>query len=174
MQFMANLRDIRLFVFDVDGVLTDGQLYFSDQGEEMKTFYVQDGLGIKHLQQLDIETAIITARNSPLVAHRANNLGIHHLYQGQKNKQIALMDLLGKLNLTLQQTAYMGDDLIDLPALTRVGWAVAPANAHPSILPHVHWQTQAYGGKGAVREAIDRLIHLRGQSEQILAQYLNP
>ena len=168
----AQLKQIRLFIFDIDGVLTDGRLHFSQDGECCKSFHAQDGLGINLLKNLGIEVALITGRNSQIVAHRAQNLGIEHLYQNQKDKTQAFAHLLAKLNLKATEAAYMGDDLIDLPLLTQVGWAIAPADANASILPFVHYQTQRKGGEGAVREAIDYWLKATGHMDLIVQNFL--
>ncbi|HIB30851.1 MAG TPA: phenylphosphate carboxylase subunit delta, partial [Candidatus Thioglobus sp.] len=114
-------KKIKLIIFDVDGVLTDGGLFFSDEGIELKRFNSLDGLGIKLLNEYGVEPAIISARNSPNVAHRMNNLKIKHFYQGQSDKLIAYNDLLEKLSLNADQVAYVGDDIIDLPVMRQVG-----------------------------------------------------
>ncbi|CAN5309213.1 3-deoxy-manno-octulosonate-8-phosphatase KdsC [soil metagenome] len=149
---------IRCLILDVDGVLTDGKLYFNEQGEVAKAFSVQDGLGIKLLQQVGITVAIISGRNSPIVQRRAEELAITHIYQGQENKLPALELLLIKLCLTHEQCAFVGDDLPDLPIIQCVGLGIAVANAVAVVKQHALWQTQRSGGEGAVREVCDFLI----------------
>lgn len=121
---------IRLVIFDVDGVLTDGSLFFDAEGQEYKAFYARDGLGMKMLQSTGVIIAIITARSSPVVKHRMDSLGIEHVFQGQLDKLAAFKQLIAKLNLEPQQVAYVGDDLIDIPVMLEVGLAVAVGDAH--------------------------------------------
>lgn len=163
---------IRLLVLDVDGTLTDGRIYIGSRGEELKAFQVQDGLGIKLLRQGGIEVALITARESPLVAIRARELGLVHVIQACRDKRAALNLMCVKLEVALSEVAYMGDDLPDLPALAMVGLAAAPANAHPWVIERVHWQSRAAGGEGAVRELCDLLLEARGGKAEVLARYL--
>jgi 3-deoxy-D-manno-octulosonate 8-phosphate phosphatase (KDO 8-P phosphatase) len=163
---------IRLVVLDVDGTLTDGRIYIGSRGEELKAFQVQDGLGIKLLREMGIEVALITARESQLVAIRARELGLVHVIQACRDKRAALNLLCVKLEVALHDVAYMGDDLPDLPALAMVGLATAPANAHPWVVERVHWQSRAAGGEGAVRELCDLLLEAQGQKADVLARYL--
>lgn len=151
---------IKLLILDVDGVLTDGKLYFSSQGETIKAFHVHDGLGIKQLMALGVVVAIISSRNSEIVSLRMQELGVTHVYQGQKNKLLAFEKLLAELQLTDDQVAYVGDDLPDLPVMQRVGLAIAVANAVPEIKAIADWQCQQRGGDGAVREVSDRLCQM--------------
>jgi len=163
---------IKLLVLDVDGVLTDGRLYFLEDGSEMKGFDIQDGLGIKLLQSIGVDVGIITGRSTQLVARRAQNLGIRHLYQGREDKIDALKDLLDKLGLAPEQTAYMGDDLPDLAAIRFAGLGIAPSNAHSFVKAHADWVTELRGGWGAVREVCDRLLEAHGELDRIQAGYL--
>jgi 3-deoxy-D-manno-octulosonate 8-phosphate phosphatase (KDO 8-P phosphatase) len=163
---------IRLVVLDVDGTLTDGRIYIGSRGEELKAFQVQDGLGIKLLRQAGIEVALITARKSALVSIRARELGLTHVVQACRDKRAALNLLCVKLDIPLAEVAYMGDDLPDLPALSMVGLATAPANAHPWVAERVHWQSRAAGGEGAVRELCDLLLVAQQQKDAVLARYL--
>lgn len=151
-------RRIRLAVFDVDGTLTDGRLWYTGDGRELKAFHVHDGLGLKRLQAAGIEVAIISARMSHAVSVRAQELGIVHVYQGNRDKRVVLTELLDALHLGAEQTAFVGDDLPDLPAMDMVGLAIAVANAQAAVIAHVHWQTRARGGEGAVREVCDMLL----------------
>ena len=153
--------NVRLMVFDVDGVLTDGGLLYTADGHELKRFHVHDGLGIKRLLEAGIQVAIITARRSGAVAARMKELGVDHVYQGQADKLACLGNLLHALGITREHTAWMGDDLPDLPAMQAVGLAIAPANAHHQVLHHAHWTTRLGGGEGAAREACDLLIAAR-------------
>ena len=128
MQDILNIaKNIKLVIFDVDGVLTDGSLFFGDDGQEYKAFYSRDGLGIKLLQRTGVEVGVITARESQLVVHRMNNLGIEHFYQGRLNKIEAFHEMLKKLGISAEQTAYAGDDIVDLPVMKQVGLAVRPS-----------------------------------------------
>ncbi len=156
---------IRLAVFDVDGTLTDGRLWYAEDGHETKVFHVHDGLGLKRLQANDIQVALITARISHPVALRAEELDIAHVYQGQGNKLACLRELLDALHLEADQVAYLGDDLPDLAPMRVVGLAVTVANAHPWILDQAHWQTRRRGGEGAARELCDLLLHAQGKSD---------
>ncbi len=151
-------KKIKLLICDVDGVLTDGGLYFDKDGNELKRFYSQDGYGLKTIIKHGIEVAIISARNSPAVTSRMENLGIKYYYQGQQNKTIALNKLATKLKLTLDEIAYIGDDIIDLAIMTKVGWAIAVNNAIDSIKPYANYITKKNGGNGAVREVCDMLL----------------
>lgn len=166
-------RTVRLLALDVDGVLTDGRLYFSEDGQELKTFDTQDGHGIKMLQQAGIMCAIITGRNTQLVARRAANLGIKHLLQGREDKLVALRELCAELNLPLDEVAYVGDDWPDLPAIRHAGFGVAVANAHAEVRKHADFVTTAKGGRGAVREVCDLLLRVQGHYDDALAAYLD-
>jgi 3-deoxy-D-manno-octulosonate 8-phosphate phosphatase (KDO 8-P phosphatase) len=153
---------IRLVIFDVDGVLTDGRLYFGDDGQEYKAFYSKDGLGMKMLMKSGVEIGIITARSAPLVAHRMENLGIQHLYQGQGDKIPAFEEMVERLGITPQQVAYVGDDLIDLPVMNRVGLAIAVADAHHEVIRRAHWTTPHGGGLGGARDVCDLIMQAQG------------
>ncbi|WP_386066669.1 KdsC family phosphatase [Tahibacter sp. UC22_41] len=172
----AELREraaaVRLAVFDVDGVLTDGRLWYSEDQRELKAFHVHDGLGLRRLLANGIEVAIITARMSHLVTERMAELGVAHVYQGQKDKLGCLNQLCEALQLNLDQVCYTGDDLPDLRAMRRCGLSVAPANALPAVLAHANWTTRRNGGEGAVREVCDLLIEAHGRAEAELAQWL--
>lgn len=158
--------------FDVDGVLTDGRLYYTDGGEEIKAFHVQDGHGLKMLQESGVVVAIITSRTSRVVANRARDLGIEHLYQGVANKLEAMNALLRRLGAEMQQASYMGDDVIDLPVLTRCGLAASVPAAPAVVRKHAHYVTQLHGGCGAVREFTEFVMHAQGSLDARLAQYL--
>ncbi len=161
-------RAIRLVIFDVDGVLTDGRLYFGDDGQEYKAFYSKDGLGMKMLMKSGVEIGIITARNTRLVAHRMENLGISHLYQGQADKVPAFESMVERLGITPQQVAYVGDDLIDLPVMERVGLAVAVADAHREVIRRSHWVTPNPGGLGGARDLCDLVMAAQGTLEAMI------
>lgn len=163
---------IRLVIFDVDGVLTDGGLYFDDAGRENKVFHSRDGHGIKMLQEAGIEVAVISGRRAEVVTHRMAGLGVRHVYQGQQDKLPAYHELLDKLQLRAEQVAYVGDDVVDLPILLRVGLAVAVGDAHPFVIRHVHWQTSNPGGRGAVRDVCDFILESQGKLQALLQAYL--
>jgi len=159
---------IRMLVLDVDGVLTDGQLYFDNQGNEMKAFCTRDGLGLRALQSQGTELAFITGRQSEIVAQRAAQLGITHVYQGRNDKLNAFNDLLSDTGMDEQNVCYAGDDWIDIPVLDRVGLSVSVADADPVVKNRVHWVTSLGGGKGAVREICDLLLAARGLDQRVL------
>jgi len=169
---IARAARVRLMIFDVDGILTDGSLHFGPDGEVIKTFNVLDGHGIKMLQQSGIITAIISARQSGIVARRASDLGISHVQQGIHDKRSAFEQLLTQCNLAPDVCGFIGDDVIDLPILSRVGFAVSVPNGHPEVLSRVHYVTQAAGGRGAAREVCDLLLRAQGNYEAALAPYL--
>ncbi len=162
---------IKLAAFDIDGVFTNGQLWFTDDGREFKAFHVLDGLGIKLLASAGIKVAIISSRFSPVVARRCAELGIELLYQDQADKLACYQRLLAALKLTAEQCAYTGDDLPDLPVLKRVGLAMAVANAHPLLPPHCHYVTRSSGGAGAVREVADLILHAQGRLQDIARRF---
>lgn len=157
---------LQLVVFDIDGVLTDGSLYYGPNGETLKVFNVRDGFGMKALQKAGIEVAVITGRNSEMSAARMRDLGIVHLVQGREDKGVALDELLTKLNIPADNTAYMGDDVVDIPALQRAALALTVQDAHADVIPVAHWRSRQPGGRGAVREACDLLLSARGARKQ--------
>ncbi len=159
---------IKWVILDVDGVLTDGLLYYSNEGEVMKTFHARDGLGMRLLMEVGIEIALITGRTSTLLASRAKELGIQHVYQGRVNKLEALEELVSAYKIDLSEVAFMGDDIIDLPILSRVGLAASPKNAHVLIRDYVHFTSSCKGGRGAVRELCDLILLAQGKLEPIL------
>ena len=163
---------IKLVAFDIDGVMTDGGLHYTDDGHELKTFNVQDGLGLKLLQRAGLTLAIITGRRSGVVAARAADLGIDHVFQGVGDKKTVLGQLLRQLHLDWAQCAYMGDDFIDLAAMQACGLSIAPANARPIVLERASLVTAAGGGKGAVREAAEFVLAAQGHLEALIAEYL--
>lgn len=163
---------VRLMIFDVDGILTDGSLYFGPEGEVIKSFNVLDGHGIKLLQQSGVATAIISARQSAIVTRRATDLGIAHVQQGIHDKRHAFEQLLAQTGIPMQACGFIGDDVIDLPILTRVGFAASVPNAHPEVQSRVHYVTGAGGGRGAAREICDFILRAQGNYEAALAPYL--
>jgi 3-deoxy-D-manno-octulosonate 8-phosphate phosphatase (KDO 8-P phosphatase) len=155
-------------VLDVDGVLTDGQLYFDNQGNELKAFCTRDGLGVRALMQQGILVALITGRQSRIVADRASNLGIEHVYQGRDDKLNAFHELLTATGFESPQVCYAGDDWVDIPVLDRVGLAVTVADADAVVKKRVHWVTSRPGGHGAVREICDLILAARGLDQRVL------
>lgn len=166
------IHPLRLVAFDVDGVMTDGGLFLSDSGEEIKRFNSLDGHGLKMLKASGVELAIITGRTSRCVELRAKNLGITHLYQGVEKKWEALQGLLDKLGIPPQAAAFMGDDVVDLPAMRRVGFAITVPAAPAAVRDHAHYVTRLAGGNGAVREACDLIMSTQGTLSRQLAPYL--
>jgi 3-deoxy-D-manno-octulosonate 8-phosphate phosphatase (KDO 8-P phosphatase) len=164
---------VRLMVFDVDGILTDGSLHFGPEGEVMKTFNVLDGQGIKLLQQAGILTAIISARQSPIVAKRAADLGISYVKQGIHDKNSAFLELCAELGITHDHCAFIGDDVIDLPVLLRVGFSASVPNGHPEVRSRVDYITHAQGGSGAARELCDFILKAQGKYATAIAPYLD-
>ncbi|MEQ5226062.1 3-deoxy-manno-octulosonate-8-phosphatase KdsC [Proteus cibi] len=165
-QIIKKAEKIQLLICDVDGVMSDGLIYMGNNGEELKAFNVRDGYGIRCLLTSGIEVAIITGRQSKLLEDRAKTLGITYLYQGQHNKLLAYQQLLDTLNLKPEQTAYIGDDLIDLPVMEKVGLSVAVADAHPLLTPRAHYVTRIAGGRGAVRELCDLILLAQDRLEE--------
>jgi 3-deoxy-D-manno-octulosonate 8-phosphate phosphatase (KDO 8-P phosphatase) len=165
-------KHITLLVLDVDGVLTDGKLYFSNSADEFKAFSTLDGQGIKMLQTSGVDVAIITGRESELVKRRAENLGIRHLIQGREDKLIALDELKSTLGIDYRHIAYLGDDLPDLPAIRKVALGMTVADGHHFVVEHADWKTQATGGNGAVREACEMIMETQGTLQHALDQYL--
>ena len=171
-EVLDKAKAIKLLVLDVDGVLSDGRLYFSNSGDEIKAFSTLDGQGIKMLQRSGVEVAIITGRSSELVARRANNLGIEHLIQGREDKLTALDELIATVGVNYSETAFLGDDLPDLAAIRKAGLGMTVANGHHFVVEHADWQTQARGGEGAVREACELIMRAQGSLRAALEAYL--
>lgn len=169
---MERARQVKLMVFDVDGVLTDGGLRYGNDGEIIKTFNVLDGHGIKLLQQSGVKTAIISARQSPVVAKRAADLGISTVLQGVHDKRLAFETLIAEMGLTAQDCGFMGDDVIDLPIMTRVVFAASVPNGHEEVRSRAHYVAQAGGGLGAVREVCDFILRAQDNYQAALAPYL--
>ncbi|NDJ18739.1 KdsC family phosphatase [Myxacorys almedinensis] len=163
-EFEARLAGVRLLALDVDGVLTDGGLYYTETGEELKKFNVKDGLGIQRAMSCGVEVAIFSAGSSPATLHRAKRLGIHHVYIGVPDKLVALKQLCQTLNLPLDCVAYMGDDLVDLPAMQSVGVPITVADAMPENQAVAMYITQKAGGQGAVREICDLIAKYHSSS----------
>ena len=171
-QVMTMAAEIRLVLFDVDGVLTDGRLYFDDSGNEIKSFHSRDGLGINLLQQTGVQTGIITARRSNLVAHRARDLKMTHLLQGAKDKYPAYIRLRDELGLEDTQIAFVGDDVVDLPVMLQAGLAVTVPDAHPLVARHAHWTTEHPGGFGAARDVCEMILYAQDNYTAAMEQFL--
>ncbi|MBK8183669.1 MAG: 3-deoxy-manno-octulosonate-8-phosphatase KdsC [Candidatus Competibacteraceae bacterium] len=169
---LTKAAGIELVIFDVDGVLTDGRLYFGNDGNEFKAFHIRDGHGIKMLLEAGVEIAIISGRRAASVERRMNDLGIRHAYLGVQDKRTVFEQLRTRLNLAVEQIAYVGDDLIDLPVMTQVGLAIAVRDADPFVLRHAHWQTPSRGGRGAARDVCELLLEARGQLDSLRRRYL--
>ena len=169
---LTRAKGVKLMIFDVDGVMTDGTLYYSERGEELKAFNIQDGHGIKMLKQYGVEVALITGRRSRAVELRAANLGIAHLYQGVEDKRGAYAALLEQLRLAAEQSGYMGDDLLDLPLITRCGFAATVAAAPEAVRKRAHYVARTGGGHGAVREVCEFILHAQGTLERAIGAHL--
>ena len=164
-------KKIKLVLLDVDGVLTDGRLYYGNSGEEMKAFNIQDGLGIKLLQKGDIQVGIITGRVSALLQRRADELSIDPVVQGREDKLTALNELLETMDVQMDEIAFVGDDLPDLAVIRRVGLGITPANGSAIVAAQAHWQTSKAGGQGAVREIAEMILEAQGKLQPILATF---
>lgn len=169
---LRRAESVRLMIFDVDGVLTDGRLYYTDSGAEMKAFSTLDGLGIRMLMSSGIEIAIITGRRSEVVLHRARDLGISHVLQGVAEKRPAFLGLTASLGLAPESCGYMGDDLVDLPVLTRCGFAATTREAPEIVKRHAHFISTRPAGAGAVREVCEMILKAQGKLDAALAPYL--
>lgn len=165
-------KRIKVIVFDVDGVMTDGSLMIGDDGQEYKSFHSLDGLGMKLLKASGVEMAIITGRTSNVVTKRAESTGIAHFYQGVEDKLEAFEDLVKKMNVSLEECAFMGDDVVDLPPMRRSGLAIAVPTATPLIKQYAHYTTINQAGRGAVREVCELLMKAQGTFDAQMAQYL--
>ncbi|MFA0088448.1 3-deoxy-D-manno-octulosonate 8-phosphate phosphatase [Vibrio sp. 10N.286.49.C2] len=161
----ARASEIKLLICDVDGVFSDGLVYMGNDGEELKTFHTRDGYGVKALMSAGIEVAIITGRTSKIVENRMTALGISLIYQGQDDKIVAYKDICEKLNISAEQTAYIGDDLIDWPVMEQIGLSVCVADGHPLLANKADYVTSIQGGRGAVREVCDIILESKGQLE---------
>jgi len=166
------MKPIKALVLDADGVLTDGKIHFNDRGEEMKSFDSKDGHGLKLIMRAGLSVAIITGRSSKALEHRADELGIVHLIQNAKDKRAALHELAGRIGCDPAEMAYMGDDVVDLPAMVLCGLTFAPADAMEAVKSQADHVTERCGGHGAVREAIEILLKHLGLYDQIMERYL--
>ncbi len=171
-KILDKAAQIRLVIFDVDGVLTDRKIYFADNGHEYKAFNSHDGFGIKMLQQTGVAVAIITTRHSSVVERRMQELGVTHVYQGYHDKLQALAKVSATLQLTYPQIAYVGDDLPDLPVMRQVGLGIAVADAAPFLLEHAAFRTHAAGGKGAAREVCELIMQAQNTLSAAQQRYL--
>ncbi len=170
-KLLQKIERVRLLGLDVDGVLTDGRLYFLPDGGEIKVFNSLDGHGLKMLQRSGVVVALITGRSSSAVARRAAELGISHLHQGSEEKLSVFDDLLEQLGLDYSQAAFMGDDLPDLPLIKRVAVGMTVATAHPLVRQSADWQSSLPAGGGAVREACDLIMQTQGTLQALLHAY---
>lgn len=166
------LKNIKLLVMDVDGVMTDGGLTIGDDGQEYKTFHAHDGLGMKLLKATGVSMAIITGRTSNVVKKRAESTGIAHFYQGAEDKLAALEDLMRTGGFQAEQCAFMGDDVVDLPPMLKCGLAIAVPDSPALLLERAHYVTHKAGGRGAVREVCELIMHAQGTFDAQMAQFL--
>jgi len=172
-EILERARSIRLVLFDVDGVLTDGTLFLGDDGQQYKAFNSRDGHGMRMLQDAGVRVGVLTGRSSQVVEHRMRDLGVDLVYQGHRDKLPALNTLLHEAGETAETTAYVGDDVVDLPAMRRVALAIAVQDAHPSLKRHAHWVTALGGGRGAAREVCELMLEAQDKLDAMLARYLD-
>ena len=170
-EVLARAKKIKCVIFDVDGVMTDGALGIGDDGQEYKNFHSLDGLGMKLLKASGVHMAIITGRTSNVVKKRAETTGIAHFYQGVEDKLVAFNDLLQKMHLQADEVAFMGDDVVDAPAMRRCGLALTVPTGHHLLKPHAHYITEAQAGRGAVREICELIMQAQGTFEAQMAQF---
>ncbi|EEF80998.1 3-deoxy-D-manno-octulosonate 8-phosphate phosphatase [Methylophaga thiooxydans] len=168
---LEKAKKIKLVVFDVDGVLSDGRIIIGDDGQEYKAFHSRDGHGMKLLQYTGVEIAIITGRTSKTVEHRMNGLGIKHVYQGKRVKLPVFEQLINELGLTPDECAYVGDDWVDLAIMSRVGLAVAVQDADRVVKKHAHWITPSKGGHGAARELCELIMEGQGNLQDQIERH---
>ncbi len=171
-QLLQQAKKITLLLLDVDGVLTDGTLLYTDDTSESKAFHTQDGFGLRLLKEAGVATGIITARKSAVVARRAEELKINYLFQGAKNKLTAFNEIITVSGKSAEQIAYMGDDWLDLVLFSKVGLAISPANGVAEVQQAAHFVTPQSGGAGAVRNVCDLLLAAKGMTKQLLQHYL--
>ncbi len=169
---LEKAKRLKLLILDVDGVLTDGKLFFDNEGNEYKAFHARDGHGIKLLRQTGVEVAVISGRKSNSVALRMKNLGIEHVYQGHENKIAAFHEIIEKMAILPEQAAHVGDDLLDLPVMIRVGLAIAVNDANFAVKQRADWCTALPGGCGAVREVCDLIMQAQGRFDEVVNAYL--
>ena len=171
MVWREKAKQITWLVFDIDGVFTDGKLYFSPDGDFMKAFYVQDGLGIELARKSGLKIAILTARASDIVLRRAMDLKVDELIQGAKNKGEAIENLAEKVSVSLTEMAYMGDDLIDLPAIRRAGISASPSDGVAEVRERVDWVADYPGGRGAIRQWVEEVLKAQGKWDEAVSFY---
>ena len=171
-ELIEKAKKLKLLILDVDGVLTDGKLFFDNEGNEYKAFHARDGHGIKLLRQSGVEVAVISGRKSNSVALRMKNLGIEYVYQGHENKISAFNEIIEKIGITPEQAAHVGDDLLDLPLMIRVGLSIAVQDANFAVKQRADWCTDLSGGCGAVREVCDLIMQAQGNFDDIVGSYL--
>ncbi|MBU0682109.1 MAG: HAD hydrolase family protein [Proteobacteria bacterium] len=169
---LPKAKKVKLLLLDVDGVLTDGSITYSDEGIELKTFNSKDGFGLNLLRKVGVEVGIITARTSKALVRRCQDLKIDHLYQGRRNKVEAFREIVAVLGLTAEEVAYMGDDWLDLPLLAKVGFSATVADAVAEVIEVVDFTSRFNGGQGGVREVCDLIVEAKGRYEVLLAEYL--
>ncbi|MHB8763464.1 MAG: KdsC family phosphatase [Deferrisomatales bacterium] len=174
MTLAARLARVELLLLDVDGVLTDGRIVLDDRGVETKAFDVRDGHGLKLLGRAGVAVGLVTGRRSRVVEHRARELGITEVHQGVRDKLAVVRHILERRGLAAEAVAYVGDDVVDLPVLLRVGVAVTVADAPEYVRERVHWVTGRPGGRGAVREVCEGLLRARGDWERVTRAYFEP
>ncbi len=166
-------KRVRMLLFDVDGVLTDGLVNIHADGSESKQFHIRDGAAIVWAQRAGLTVGLLSARASGATAHRAAQLTVRLVRQGVSSKRTAFEQILRESRLDEQDVAYMGDDLLDLPVLARVGFAAAPADAAPEVRQAVHWISAAPGGRGAARELIELVLRAQGRWDAVIGEYVN-
>ncbi|WP_455366197.1 3-deoxy-manno-octulosonate-8-phosphatase KdsC [Kaarinaea lacus] len=171
-EVLNRAKNVKLVIFDVDGVLTDGSLFYGDDGQEYKAFHSRDGHGMKMLQETGVQIGIITGRTSEVVLHRMKNLQVQHIYQGRLEKLPAFEELISKLGITPEHVAYVGDDVVDLPIMTRVGLAITVPGAHDLAKQYAHWITSQPAGAGAAREICEMIMKAQGTYDALIAKYL--
>ncbi len=169
---LERVRQLRLMAFDIDGIMTDGRLYLTESGEEMKAFHTLDGQGLKLLMDSGVAVALLTARRSKIVERRSEELGIHLLRQGLTDKLAAIREIQSDLAVSMAQTGYTGDDLVDLPILSRCGFSATVPNAPQVIQSRVHYVTRSQGGMGAVRELCELVLKAQGNLENAISQFM--
>lgn len=170
---LPKAKEVKLLLLDVDGVLTNGSIAYTDEGSEIKTFNSRDGFGMNLLREADVEIGLITARSSRALNRRAQDLNLTHVYQGKRNKVSVFEEIIAAMRLAPHQVAYMGDDWLDLPLLTRVGFSAAVADAAPEVIETVDYVARRAGGNGAVREVCDLIIDAKGLYRELLGRYLS-
>jgi 3-deoxy-D-manno-octulosonate 8-phosphate phosphatase (KDO 8-P phosphatase) len=171
-ELIEKAKKLKLLILDVDGVLTDGKLFFDNDGTEYKVFHARDGHGIKLLQQSGVAVAVISGRKSNSVTLRMKKLGVEYVYQGYENKLSAFHEIIEKIGVSPEQVAHVGDDLLDLPVMIRVGLAIAVQDANFAVKQRADWCTDLSGGCGAVREICDFIMQAQGSFDDVLSSYL--